>query len=38
MIDLKNAKYRVIFHEKQRAVAAGQICAVYDENDFLVMS
>lgn len=38
VIDLKNAKYRVIFHEKQRAVAAGQICAVYDENDFLVMS
>jgi tRNA-specific 2-thiouridylase len=36
--DLKNGKYRVIFQEKQRAVAAGQVCAVYDKNDFLVMS
>lgn len=31
-------KYRVKFKEKQRAVAPGQICAIYDENDFLIMS
>lgn len=31
-------KYRVKFHEKQRAIAPGQICAIYDENDFLVIS
>ncbi len=31
-------KYRVKFKEKQRAIASGQICALYDENDFLIMS
>lgn len=35
---LENEKYKVTFDEKQKAVASGQIVAIYDENDFLVMS
>lgn len=35
---LENGKYKVIFDEKQKAVASGQIVAIYDENDFLLMS
>lgn len=31
-------KYIVKFKEKQRAITSGQILAIYDENDFLVMS
>lgn len=38
VIDLCNGKYEVKFEKSQRAIAPGQICAVYDENDFLVMS
>lgn len=38
VFDLGNGKYEVKFEKPQRAIAAGQICAVYDENDFLVMS
>lgn len=30
--------YRVDFEAPQRAIASGQICAIYDENDILVMS
>lgn len=35
---LENGKYQVTFEQKQKAVASGQIVALYDENDFLVMS
>lgn len=35
---ISDNKYEVKFQEKQRAIAPGQILAVYDENDFLVMS
>jgi len=31
-------KYKVEFAQKQRAIASGQICALYDENDYLVAS
>lgn len=34
----ENGKYKVTFDEKQKAVASGQIVAIYDENDFLLMS
>jgi tRNA-specific 2-thiouridylase len=30
--------YRVDFESPQRAIASGQICAMYDENDILLMS
>jgi tRNA-specific 2-thiouridylase len=30
--------YRVDFESPQRAIASGQICAIYDENDILLMS
>ena len=30
--------YQVTFNESQRAIAPGQICALYDENNFLVAS
>ncbi len=30
--------YKVDFETPQRAIASGQICAIYDENDVLVMS
>lgn len=36
--ELWNGKYKVKFEKSQRAIAPGQICAIYDENDFLVMS
>ena len=31
-------KYFVKFENKQRAIASWQICAFYDENDFLLAS
>ncbi len=34
---LWNGQYRVIFRDNQRAIAAGQICAIYD-GDELIMS
>lgn len=34
----KDSEYEVIFDNNQRAIAPWQICAIYDENDFLVMS
>lgn len=36
--DIWEGKYEVVFQKPQRAIASGQICAVYDENDFLLMS
>ena len=33
-----NGKYEVKFEKPQRAIASGQICAVYDNNEFLIMS
>jgi tRNA-uridine 2-sulfurtransferase len=33
----ENDRYRVEFKEKQRAIASGQICAIYLENE-LIMS
>lgn len=35
---IEENKYKVEFEELERAIAPGQILAVYDENDFLVMS
>lgn len=34
----QNGTYRVIFKKDQRAIAPWQICALYNENDFLIMS
>ena len=34
---LENWRYRVKFKEEQRAIASGQICAIYDEDE-LIMS
>lgn len=33
-----NWNYKVVFKTSQRAIASGQICAIYDENDILIMS
>lgn len=35
---IEENKYKVEFEELERAIAPGQILAVYDENDFLIMS
>lgn len=35
---LKNGKYETKFLQPQKAVASGQIVAIYNENDYLVMS
>lgn len=35
---ISEERYGVQFETPQRAIAPGQICAVYNENDFLVMS
>ena len=37
IIEKKDTLYRVIFQEKQRAIASGQICAIYLEDE-LIMS
>jgi tRNA-specific 2-thiouridylase len=34
----ENDTYSIVFNTPQRAIASGQIVALYDENDFLIMS
>ncbi|MBW7954224.1 tRNA 2-thiouridine(34) synthase MnmA [Candidatus Gracilibacteria bacterium] len=38
LIDKIGEKYIVKFESPQRAIANGQICAIYDENGFLILS
>ncbi|MDD5770238.1 MAG: tRNA 2-thiouridine(34) synthase MnmA [Candidatus Gracilibacteria bacterium] len=38
IFDLNNGKYKVKFKDKQKAIASGQICTVYNKDDLLVMS
>ena len=36
VIKLNNLEFRVEFSEKQRAIASGQICAIYLEDELII--